>query len=155
MADDSTSSAQNFTQLSGRADFLCPFSLGRDAISQWIRQRNSIKSYASFGESETGTLAIIRQEFGEESVTCTRKVRTYQTEKSDTGEGQSQEHAHNFLCHRPDRPNNSIPHNTVTFYGDCVKKCEDFAPKFGDKKTGSCIATMRVSNFLFYRRIFY
>jgi hypothetical protein len=23
-------------------------------------------------------------------------------------------------------------HTTMTFYGDCVKMCEDFAPNFGD-----------------------
>jgi hypothetical protein len=27
----------------------------------------------------------------------------------------------------------------VTSYGDCVKMCEEFAPKFGDKRTGCCI----------------
>jgi hypothetical protein len=26
----------------------------------------------------------------------------------------------------------SVPHTTVTFYGDCLKMCEDFAPNFGD-----------------------
>jgi hypothetical protein len=35
----------------------------------------------------------------------------------------------------------SIPHTTVTFYGDCVKMCEDFAPNFGDKITGCYIMT--------------
>jgi hypothetical protein len=25
-------------------------------------------------------------------------------------------------------------HTTMSFYGDCVKMCEDFAPNFGDKK---------------------
>jgi hypothetical protein len=30
----------------------------------------------------------------------------------------------------------SIPHITVTFYGDCVKICKNFAPNFGDKRTG-------------------
>jgi hypothetical protein len=29
-----------------------------------------------------------------------------------------------------------IPHTTVTFYGDCVKMCENFAPNFGDKRIG-------------------
>jgi hypothetical protein len=29
----------------------------------------------------------------------------------------------------------------MTFHGDCVKICEDFAPNFGDKKTGFCITT--------------
>jgi hypothetical protein len=28
----------------------------------------------------------------------------------------------------------SIPNTTVTFYGDCMKMCEGFAPNFGDKK---------------------
>jgi hypothetical protein len=32
---------QNFTQLDERADFLHPFIWSRDAISQWIRQKNS------------------------------------------------------------------------------------------------------------------
>jgi hypothetical protein len=35
----------------------------------------------------------------------------------------------------------SIPHITVTFYGDCVKTCEHFAPNFGYKRTGCCITT--------------
>jgi hypothetical protein len=33
----------------------------------------------------------------------------------------------------------SIPHAAVTFYGDYVKMCEDFAPNFGDKIAGCCI----------------
>jgi hypothetical protein len=36
----------------------------------------------------------------------------------------------------------SIPHTTVTFYGDCVKMCDDFEPNFGDKITGCYITTM-------------
>jgi hypothetical protein len=35
----------------------------------------------------------------------------------------------------------TVPHITVTFYGDCVKMCEDFARNFGDKRVGSCITT--------------
>jgi hypothetical protein len=35
----------------------------------------------------------------------------------------------------------SIPHTTVTFYGDCVKRCEDFAPNFGGRRTGCCVTT--------------
>jgi hypothetical protein len=30
----------------------------------------------------------------------------------------------------------SIPHTTAAFYSDCVKKCTDFIPNFGDKRTG-------------------
>jgi hypothetical protein len=33
------------------------------------------------------------------------------------------------------------PHTTVTFYGDCIKMCEDFTPNFGNKRTGCCIMT--------------
>jgi hypothetical protein len=36
----------------------------------------------------------------------------------------------------------SIPHTTVTFYGDCMKIGEDFAPNFGIKRTGYFITTM-------------
>jgi hypothetical protein len=32
----------------------------------------------------------------------------------------------------------SIPHTIVTIYGNSVKMCEDFAPNFGDKRTGYC-----------------
>jgi hypothetical protein len=35
----------------------------------------------------------------------------------------------------------SILHTTVTFYCECLKMCEDFAPDFGDKSSGSCIKT--------------
>jgi hypothetical protein len=27
----------------------------------------------------------------------------------------------------------SIPHTTATFYGNCMKMCEDFAPNFEDE----------------------
>jgi hypothetical protein len=35
----------------------------------------------------------------------------------------------------------SFLHTIVTFYGDCLKICEDFAPNFGDKSAGCCIKT--------------
>jgi hypothetical protein len=37
----------------------------------------------------------------------------------------------------------SIPHTTVTLYGECVKICKDFAPNFGNKRTGCCLMTMQ------------
>jgi hypothetical protein len=33
----------------------------------------------------------------------------------------------------------SSPHITMTFYGDCVKMCENFARNFGDKRIGCSI----------------
>jgi hypothetical protein len=40
----------------------------------------------------------------------------------------------------------SIPHTTVMFCGHCMKMCEDFTLKFGNKRTGCCIKT--TGNFL-------
>jgi hypothetical protein len=61
-------------------------------------------------------------------------------EKGETGEDQSQEHAHHFLISSGLFAKNSslqtkqpIQLTTVTFYGDCVKMCKDFASNFGDK----------------------
>jgi hypothetical protein len=74
-------SVHDFTQLSGRADFFTLFyfelCVWPGVISGWIRQRNSIKFYSNFGESATETLAVIRQEFGEEGVSRTLKVQTH------------------------------------------------------------------------------
>jgi hypothetical protein len=36
----------------------------------------------------------------------------------------------------------STLHITETFYGDCMKICEDFAPNFGNKRTSCSIMTM-------------
>jgi hypothetical protein len=42
-------------------------------------------------------LAMIRQAFWEESMSCSGKSRIAKTEKAETGEEQSQENAHYFL----------------------------------------------------------
>jgi hypothetical protein len=45
----------------------------------------------------------------------------------------------------------SIQHSIVMFYGNCMKMCEDFNPKFGAKRTGCYITTMHCfssGNFL-------
>jgi hypothetical protein len=59
-----------------------------------------------------------------------------QRPKKVSGEEQSQEHDHHFSLIKNSfwQAKYSIPHTTVTIYGDCVKMCEDFDPNFGDKK---------------------
>jgi hypothetical protein len=70
------SSVHNFTQLGGRADFLRPF-IWPDAISRCIQQRDCNKVCATLGKSATETLAMIRQAFGEEIMSRTRKVQNH------------------------------------------------------------------------------
>jgi hypothetical protein len=39
----------------------------------------------------------------------------------------------------------SIPHTTVISYSDCVSMLEGFFSNFGDKRTGCCITTLRLT----------
>jgi hypothetical protein len=59
------------------------------------------------------------------------------------GEEQSQENNHHFLTsmglftkNSSWQTKQSIPHTAVTFYGDCIKMCKDFAQNLGKKRTG-------------------
>jgi hypothetical protein len=67
-----------------------------DAISRWIPQRNSIKFCANLEKSEM-TLAMIKQAFGEGSMSVHGKSKLTETAKGETGEGQIQEYSHKFL----------------------------------------------------------
>jgi hypothetical protein len=49
----------------------------------------------------------------------------------------------------------STLHTAVTFYGDCLKMLEDFAPNFGDKRTGCCITTTHCLTLPFPPRNFW
>jgi hypothetical protein len=44
----------------------------------------------------------------------------------------------------------AILHIAVTFYGNCVKMCKDFAPNFGDKRLGVKSRQRTGSHFLFH-----
>jgi hypothetical protein len=48
----------------------------------------------------------------------------------------------------------TIPHITVTFYGDCARMCEDFAMNFGEKGTGCCIMTTHRLTLPYFTREF-
>jgi hypothetical protein len=91
------------------------------------------------------------------------KVLIHWDQKGETGEEQSQVHAHHFLWHEgdysqricPGRPNSQFPNAIVTFYGDCMRICEDFALNFGDRRTGCCIMTTHHITLLFYQNQHY
>jgi hypothetical protein len=81
--------------LGGRADFYVLLYEAAYAISQRIPPRSSIKLCANLGKYVTETLTMIREVFGKESMSRTRKVQ--RPKQGETGEEQSKEHVHNFL----------------------------------------------------------
>jgi hypothetical protein len=120
-----------------------------DEISCWIRQRNSSKFCANVGKSATGTLKA----FGEESMSRTRVFEWHIRFRADQKRPRQVEskvksmfiiffvisgivHKEFVLAGQQ-----SIPRTTMTFYGDFVSMCKDFAPNFGDKRTGCYIMT--------------
>jgi hypothetical protein len=48
-----------------------------------------------------------------------------------------------------------IPHTTVTFYGECVKMCEDLAQNLGNKGSGCCNTTTHRLSLPFPPKIFF
>jgi hypothetical protein len=76
--------------------------IGPDAILrvQGILWQLCITFCTNFRKNETETLARITQASGEESKSHTWKSKLMKTEKGETSEEQSQDHAHNFLWHR-------------------------------------------------------
>jgi hypothetical protein len=80
------------------------------------------------------------------------KSELTETEKGETGEKQVKsmliiffdfkEIVHKELSWQAKQ---SIPHIIMTFYSNCVKMCEHFAQNFGNKRTGCCITTHRLT----------
>jgi hypothetical protein len=57
-----------------------------------------------------------------------------------------------FLKNSSWKAKQSIPYATVTFYGDCVKMCEGFAPKFGDRNMYVASRQRAASHFFTTRK---
>jgi hypothetical protein len=49
---------------------------------------------------------------------------------------------------------NSSSWQAVKYYGHWVKMCKDFAPNFGDKRTGFCIMTVHRLTLSFHQGVF-
>jgi hypothetical protein len=118
-------------------------------LESWIWQRSSIKFWANLGKSAKGSLEILRQAFREESMSSQwentnspwpKKARQVKSKVKSMliiffdVEGL-------FTMNSSWQAKQSSPHTTLTFYGDCVKMCEDFALNFGVNRTGCCITT--------------
>jgi hypothetical protein len=80
--------------------------------------------------------------------------------QGETGEKQSQEHAHHSLWHQgdfsqiihPDRPNSQFRILLWRFMVT-VRMCKDFGPNFSDNRSSCCIMTMHLSHFLSHQWI--
>jgi hypothetical protein len=148
-------SVRSSTQLHECADFLLPLNLSR--VSGLMRFSDASDSeFSSHFEKNTWKiateiLAMIRQAFGEESMSRTGKVQTHRNPKRREGEEQSQERAWTSfsLTSKELSTNNSsweakqpIPQTTVTFYSGCLKMWEHLTMKLGVRMT-CCITTVQ------------
>jgi hypothetical protein len=88
-------------QLGGHADILCAVIWSHSSGLMWFcyaSDKGTALSFVQISEkSVMETLAVSRQVFGEESMSCIQKFQTHQDQKRRAGEEQSQKHAHNFL----------------------------------------------------------
>jgi hypothetical protein len=146
-------------RLGGRADFYILFYLESciwpDVISYWIRQKNSecasnivwrcnllVQGYhwwweldLQLGPCDKATL--LPMEKGQTHWDRKGRVRWISKSGAYSSFSLTSKWYSQRIC--PARPSNQFVHITVTSYGDCMKMWEDFAPNFGNKRTGSCI----------------
>jgi hypothetical protein len=113
-----------------------------------------------FREKCDGDSAMIRPTFREERMSHTRKVQTHQTRKR-RNMWRATSKAYStisliwkglFTKHLSCQP---IPHNNVTFYGDCIKMREDSAPKFWRQKNWMLYHDNAPSHTSFFTREFW
>jgi hypothetical protein len=112
-----------------------------DAISGWIRHRNSVTFCGNLEKCATETLAMTRRALAEGNMSCTRNGKGRWAEKSRACSSFSLTWRGLFTKNSSWQAKQSSPHTTVKFYGNCEKMCEDFAPNFRDKRTVCCITT--------------
>jgi hypothetical protein len=151
-------SVQNFTQLGGSVEFLRSFIWSR--VSSLMRFCDgSDKFCANLAKRATETLETIIQAFGEGNLGRTWTFNTHRDRnRAETGEEQSSR-----ACSSPSLKIKGTadkefvladPTVNSAYYSDVlrrqrVKICEDFAPNFGDKRTGCCITTTHRLTFSF------
>jgi hypothetical protein len=127
--------------------FFTPFyfksCISSGVILQWSQQRNSIKFCVNLGKSATETLAMIKQAFGEESMShAWKSPNSLRPEKVRQVKSKVKNMIIIFFDIKQIVHKEFVLAGQTMFYGKCVKMCEDFAPNFGDKRTGCCSMTM-------------
>jgi hypothetical protein len=130
--------------------FLYIFYLVVSAISRRVQQQVHIKFCANIGKVRLRSWQWLDESLGKKAWTVHGTFKLIETEKRrDRWRAKSRVCSSCSLTSRGFFTNNSsrhaelsIPHTIVTFYGDCVKMCEDFALNFDDKRTGCCITVM-------------
>jgi hypothetical protein len=124
-------SVLNFTQTGGRTDFfvilfgvVMRFRDGSDKGAASNVAKNSEKV-------RRRPWQWLDKRSGKKAWAYTESPNSPRPKNGETGEEQSQEHAHHFLWHQLDCSQGQRVNSAYCcdFYGDCVKMCEDFAPK--------------------------
>jgi hypothetical protein len=90
-------SVYEIKQLGGHADFYALFFFGVTRFHGGSDKETTLNCFAHLAKSATEPLAMIRQAFGEESTSHTRRVQTHRDRQRRDRREQDREHAHNLL----------------------------------------------------------